>query len=61
MELKIIPSVAYSHSRQEDADVLGYVLLVGVVTYARAGGGQVQLMEVVGQVAPGVDWTAVTG
>ena len=59
MKLKIIPSVAYSHSRQEDADVLGDVLLVGVVSDARAGRGQVQLVQVVGQVAPGVDWAAV--
>ena len=57
----VLPSIADSHSWQEDADVLGDVLLVGVVTYARAGGGQVQLVEVVGQVAPGVDWAAVTG
>ena len=61
MKLKIIPSVAHSHSRQEDADVLGDVLLVGVVSDARAGRGQVELVQVVGQVAPWVDWAAVAG
>ena len=40
---------------------MGDVLVMGVVTYTRAGGGQVQLMEVVGQVAPGVNRAAVAG
>ena len=54
-------AVADSYPWQEEAVswVLGDVLLMGVVTYARAGGGQVQPVEVVGEVAPGVDWAAV--
>ena len=54
-------AVADSYPWQEEAVswVLGDVLLMGVVTYARAGGAQVQPVEVVGEVAPGVDWAAV--
>ena len=32
---------------------------MGVVFNPRASGGQVQLVEVVDEVAPGVDWAAV--
>ena len=32
---------------------------MGVVADAQAGGGQVHLVEIVGEVAPGVDWAAV--
>ena len=54
-------ALADSYPWQEEAVswVLGDVLLMGVVTYARAGGAQVQPVEVVGEVAPGVDWAAV--
>ena len=38
---------------------MGDVLLMGIVTDARAGGGHVQLVEVVSEVAPGVYWATV--
>ena len=38
---------------------MGDVLVIGVVADARAGGGQVQHVEVVGEVAPWLDWAAV--